>query len=137
MTVVFQKWITREDLQNNPDTVYVFGDNAERVGMGGQAKFMRGEFNAYGIATKQRPSNNPGEFFSDDNAAQWSIIQFDVDYLRHMVQNGKKVVIPADGLGTGLSRLPQMAPKMYKWLYDEITKMAGTEIPWPKPNSTL
>jgi hypothetical protein len=31
------KYITREFVQSNPDKVFLFGDNLERVGMGGQA----------------------------------------------------------------------------------------------------
>lgn len=52
MIVLHQKFIFREDLQANPDVYYLFGDNVERRGLGGQAKEMRGEPNAIGVATK-------------------------------------------------------------------------------------
>jgi hypothetical protein len=55
MTLIFQEWITRKDLRENPDKRYVFGDNVERRGYGGQAKEMRGEPNAIGVVTKWAP----------------------------------------------------------------------------------
>lgn len=42
MIVIKQKWIKREDLQNNPNIIYLFGDNVSRIGMGNQAGEMRG-----------------------------------------------------------------------------------------------
>ena len=62
-TITFQERITRADLRANPDTLYVFGDNMRRRGMGGQAAEMRGEPNAVGIPTKWRPSRTEWDFF--------------------------------------------------------------------------
>jgi hypothetical protein len=53
--IIYQKYIKREDLRANPTVLYVFGDNEARTGLGGQAKEMRGEPNAVGIATKASP----------------------------------------------------------------------------------
>ena len=58
MPIKYQKWIERSDLQNNPEDVYIFGDNYARQGLCGQAKAMRGEPNALGIATKRTPDHN-------------------------------------------------------------------------------
>jgi hypothetical protein len=44
--------ITREMVQADRNTVYVFGDNVARHGLGGQAKAMRGEPNTIGVSTK-------------------------------------------------------------------------------------
>lgn len=60
-----QKYITREDLKNNSKTIYLFGDNDYRKGLGGQAREMRGEPNAIGIRTKKYPSNQPKSFYTD------------------------------------------------------------------------
>ena len=40
MLVIRQKMIYRQDLGENTDILYVFGDNLERYGYGGQAKEM-------------------------------------------------------------------------------------------------
>jgi hypothetical protein len=115
--VYVQSWITRKDLQNNPNVMYLFGDNMVRKGFGGQAKEMRGEPNAVGIPTKINPGMNEFDYFSDDMFASVKNV-LDSSFLpviRHL-QGGGMVVIPADGLGTGLSEMPARCPKCYDYL---------------------
>jgi len=50
MPILYQDQIKRDDLRAHPDRIYLFGDNVARQGRGGQAKEMRGEPNALGIA---------------------------------------------------------------------------------------
>lgn len=113
-----QKFIFREDLINNPQTLYVFGDNINRVGLGGQAKEMRGEPNAVGIATKVRPGEGPEDFFHDYYTTHWEWVKADLAELERLLKTGQyhSVVLPADGLGTGLARLNETAPKLYDFL---------------------
>lgn len=112
MPVIFQKFIFRSDLKANPEVKYLFGDNLVRKGYGGQAKEMRGEPNAIGVATKRTPSNNPGEFFTDDEYTENTInMVTDLMPAVEHLKRGGILVIPADGLGTGLSELPTRAPK--------------------------
>jgi hypothetical protein len=113
-------------------TIYVFGDNTLRQGLGGQAKEMRGEPNAFGIATKRRPGKEIGDYFSDDSAedAKWMVR--DVGALLHLImEKGSSVILPQDGLGTGLSELPERAPRLYRILYDVFA--AISECPWRRP----
>jgi hypothetical protein len=130
MIVIKQKWIKREDLQNNPNIIYLFGDNQLRTGLGGQAKEMRGEPNAIGICTKMSPS----EFMSDDTLEfNKSIIDDDFNKVKSKlaklnnfwdwVKGRVVVVIPADGLGTGLAELPTRAPKTYKYLCEKLEQL--------------
>jgi hypothetical protein len=130
MIVIKQKWIKREDLQNNPNIIYLFGDNQLRTGLGGQAKEMRGEPNAVGIATKMSPS----EFMSDDTLEfNKSIIDDDFNKVKSKlaklnnfwdwVKGRVVVVIPADGLGTGLAELPTRAPKTYAYLCEKLEQL--------------
>ena len=117
MPVVFQKWIKRQDLKDNPDKLYLFGDNYQRYGLGGQAKEMRGEPNALGIVTKKEPNNNENSFLKDEHLG--SNIRFFMDDMSRAInflQKGGTVVIPEDGLGTGLSQLPTKAPKTNEFL---------------------
>ena len=120
-----QKWIERVDLTNNPNAVFLFGDNTKRLGLGGQAKSMRGEPNAIGIATKWEPSNAPEAFFSDDDFILCSrVISGDFRKAFAARDHGKTIIIPADGLGTGLSRLPELAPKVnahLEWMLELLT----------------
>jgi hypothetical protein len=122
--VIFQKWISRSDLMDNPDKLYVFGDNNKRYGRGGQAKEMRGEPNAFGIPTKWAPMMSDDAYFSDE---QYDIVAkiFDFHFkkLKSHIENGTSVVIPTDGLGTGLSQLPQRAPKINELLQNLISEL--------------
>lgn len=112
-----QKWIERSDLQDNPDVYYLFGDNTIRKGLGGQAGAMRGEPNAIGIATKMTPTSGSNSFFSDTELEHnCRIIAQDMRKAFQKRDQGHMIVIPADGLGTGLSELPQRAPKTNEFL---------------------
>lgn len=121
MTVIYQKFIFRSDLQANPDVKYLFGDNLVRTGYGGQAKEMRDEPNAIGIATKKTPSNRPGEFFTDEDfEANCAVIDNDLKEAFEHQRSGGILVIPADGLGTGLSELPKRAPRTNAYLVERL-----------------
>lgn len=123
--ILRQKWIFRSDLQANPNVIYLFGDNEKRVGLGGQAKEMRGEPNAHGIATLSDPGPE------GESAVCWTDATYErncsvirQDYIQlglrmgHMAHAGHQVivVIPADGLGTGIANLKENAPRTFKYL---------------------
>lgn len=117
MPVIRQKMIHREDLRANPDRLYVFGDNEQRRGMGGQAGAMRGEPNAVGVRTKRNPGMSPSDFWSDRYYdLNCRLLRSDFKAIRSHLRKGGTVVIPEDGLGTGLSELPTRAPQTYGYL---------------------
>ena len=127
MPIIRQKWITREDLKTNRDRFYVFGDNMIRQGYGGQAAAMRGEPNSFGIPTKWLPNNSDKSFFTDKEWEFGSVIWWTLDgafnHLREVLQQGYSVVIPTDGLGTGLSRLPELAPTIATYIDSSIAEL--------------
>ncbi|ARQ95309.1 hypothetical protein [Bradyrhizobium phage BDU-MI-1] len=129
--ITFQKFITRSDLRANPDKVYVFGDNVQRSGLGGQAKEMRGEPNAIGVVTKWAPSLAPRAFF-DDTAACKMLVERDLLKVQQALDHGKTVVVPTDGIGTGLARLHIVAPNLDRFIKDWFKGRASTktEITW-------
>lgn len=119
--IIFQHRIYRIDLRSNPDVLYVFGDNVDRIGLGGQAKDMRGEPNAVGIATKWRPYMTDSSFFNDNDYEKIArIINNDFDPLFRAIDKGKTIVIPSDGIGTGLSEMPMRCPKLYNLIRENI-----------------
>jgi hypothetical protein len=111
MPITYQKFIRRQDLRNNRDRFYVFGDNMQRVGYGGQAREMRGEPNSIGVVTKWAPSNDSNAFF-DDMPDAFAQVGFDLARVDRILSEGKTVVVPEDGIGTGLAQLPRRAPKL-------------------------
>jgi hypothetical protein len=117
MPMIYQKMIYREDLQNNPHVLYAFGDNEAREGYGGQARYMRGEANAVGIATKKSPRDY---WSAHDCIRQMDIILKDMAPLFDAVKEGKTVVWPLDGIGTGLAALEFHSPVTFKFLVDQM-----------------
>jgi DNA polymerase elongation subunit (family B) len=107
-----QKFITRADIQANPDKIYIFGDNDARIGEGGQAKEMRGEPNTIGVRTKKAPLYDPNVYYTDaeykDNIKK---INEDINRIRQAALKGKIIVFPQDGIGTGMAKLAENAPK--------------------------
>lgn len=122
LPLILQSRIYRQDLQANPNCLYVFGDNEDRWGLGGQAKEMRGEPNAVGVATLK----SPGEFWKDADAArQCEVISADFVPVFQALDSGRTVVFPLDGIGTGLADLARQSPKTFKHLQDIITMLKG------------
>lgn len=111
--------ITRAMVQADRNTVFVFGDNMARKGLGGQAREMRGEPNAIGVPTKWRPSRDEAAYFTDDDSsARLFQVREAIDGAFRAMQDalsaGRNVVIPTDGLGTGLADLPRRAPTIHR-----------------------
>jgi hypothetical protein len=109
----------------NPDKIFLFGDNLERRGFGGQAAAMRGEPNAIGIPTKKSPSYADGAFFTD-NEFERNRAAIDLAFARlaEAVSNSNGVVvIPSDGLGTGRAELTKRAPRTFAYLQCRLTEL--------------
>ena len=121
MPIVYQDFIRREDLRRNPDWFYLFGDNEMRQGMGGQAASMRGEPNAIGIRTKFAPNNSTAAFWHDEEYERCrALLVEDFAIVEAALKDGKTVVVPRDGLGTGLSELPTRAPRAFSFICAEL-----------------
>lgn len=124
MKVERMKWITRDIVRANPDKAFLFGDNVKRIGMGGQARAMRGESNAFGIATKYSPDMRDDAFFSDDDFIyNKRVIDADIQRLLDDDMAYEIVVIPSDGLGTGLAELDKRAPETFAYLQERLAKL--------------
>jgi hypothetical protein len=120
MTFIRQKIVSRADLRANPDVLYVFGDNEERWGLGGQAKEMRGELNAVGVATLK----SPGEFWHyNDNPRQCAVIDADMAPLFEAAAAGRVIVFPLDGIGTGLADLERRSAMTFAHLVQRISEL--------------
>lgn len=118
MAFIIQKeWYTKEQIQNNRDTLFIFGDNNHRSGTGGQAKVCRNEPNCIGIVTKNRPDYNPGCYLSDDTYYKniETIANDFAPVIKHLIDGGD-VIFPADGIGTGRADLANQAPRTWEFL---------------------
>jgi len=122
---IFEGHWTRLDVNSNTNYLFVFGDNDIKQGMGGQA-IIRNEPNAFGIPTKKLPSMSSNSFYTDNeydknikkiNKAIYKIIK------EFMKNKYTTLVLPKDGLGTGLAQLNVKAPKTFKFLDNKIKSL--------------
>ena len=128
MPVLFMSSITREFVRSHQTWLFVFGDNLAGKGLGGQAREMRGEQNAIGIATKRSPSMNSDAFFSDSdihNVIVMGAIKDSFRILESHLLSGGVVVIPKNGVGGGLANLPVNAPLIDTFIKKSIERLVN------------
>lgn len=115
MPIELADWITRDMVRKNTHKTFVFGDNFEEWGLGGQAKEMRGEDNAFGIPTKLSPK----KYLSDDNydLCLWKWTKCFL-VLRSLLHQNKIIVWPRAGIGIGRAKLSTSAPRCFDLLQE-------------------
>lgn len=121
MPLMIQKHYFRSDARTNPGAFYIFGDNEERVGYGGQAGEMRDEPNAIGIATlsfKREWSDNMVDVWR-----QVAIIKRDFAPVWAILAQRKVVVWPADGIGTGIAALDRVSPRTFGYIQAQLINL--------------
>jgi hypothetical protein len=121
-----------ETMRAYPHVTFVFGDNCQRVGKGGQA-IVRDEPNVLGVATKK----SGGEFFIDGDIADMGQMCEDLIAVESLLLAGRKVGIPLTdegriSLGCGLAALPYHFPSAYAFLEAWLRRMTKKY-----PTSTL
>ena len=124
MKIEFMATITRTIVTSNPDKLFLFGDNDQRTGYGGQAAAMRGCTNALGIRTKQAPSWAPTAFYNDANYSE-NCLKIDEDFAK-IPANTTCLVIPNAGIGTGRARLAELAPRTFAHLQSKFQTLIAS-----------
>jgi len=114
------KFITRKYIQQHPEIIFVFGDNLEERGFGGQAAECRGEPNAFGIPTKYYPKMDTEAFFSDKDCM---LLCYVIDKaIRNIPNDGREIyVLPR--IGAGLAQMPKRCPRIYKYLVKKLKEL--------------
>lgn len=115
--IVQKKWFTTEQIEADRDIYYLFGDNVMRKGTGGQAKVCRDQPNCIGVVTKLKPDYEETSYMSDDDY-DINVERITLDLLKiyKLLKDGKTVIFPYDGIGTGVAELPKRAPKTYEYI---------------------
>jgi hypothetical protein len=122
--IVEKEWYSIKMCKDNPQNCYVFGENEEQQGTfdrgSGQA-IIRGQDNTYGFCTKK----SIYKYWTDTEYSD-NIIAIETD-IKRLVNIAKNYVIvfPYNGLGTGLSKLPYMAPKTFLYLSRRLLDVFG------------
>ena len=123
-------WYSPEQCRKNSNKLYVYGDNLKRVGKGGQAA-IRDSFNSYGIATKRLPTMDVNAFFSDQPDEARALYEDIYNLLvtfRKFDDAFDTIVLPADGLGTGLSQMPVKSPILFNWMNDTLSLILDVDF---------
>lgn len=125
MPLIYQTNIVRADLKANRNVLYVFGDNMDERGLGGQAAEMRGEPNAVGIPTKHAPNMSDDAFFSDaDFDRVIPVIDAKIRKLESWLLSGGVVIMSAAGIGTDRAKLAEKAPAIFNYIRKEFHRLS-------------
>ena len=114
-----------KDTKKYQDYIFIFGDNDEGSGMGGQA-CIRYESNALGIPTKKKSSSAKNAYYNDEEFfLNVNNINKNIKKILNKCKTSrfKGIFLPKDGLGTGLAKLDEKAPLTYKYLKLAITAL--------------
>lgn len=123
--VVCNEHYTLTLVESNPDLLFVFGDNLESKGTGGQACIRHAE-NAFGIPTKVEPTMDEQRAFFCDEFIELNALVFTacISHLKSIINAGGVVVFPFTGLGNGYAQMSKRAPKTWelfnKMLLEEL-----------------
>jgi hypothetical protein len=121
MPILKMRFVTRRFVQEHRNWVFVFGDNMDESGYGGQAKSMRGEPNAIGIPTKWRPATDEAAYFCDADLPRIKQkLDFALSRVAAAVASGEIVVLPEDGVGTGRAQLQTRAPSIFRYIQAKL-----------------
>ena len=112
-------WYDPLYLRARPDEYFIFGDNTQRIGKGGQAK-IRHEPNAIGICTKWAPGWDCSAYYWQESEylEHIKILKEDFKKVWDLLEQGKTVWWPQDGIGTGLAELRSNAPLTLRAIED-------------------
>lgn len=112
----------REEVANDVDFVYLFGDNLCDMENGHipykTQAVIRGLDNAIGICTKRDRYTRDGSYLNDGDYG-WFTVHVDTQ-LRLAINSGKGIVVPTMGIGTGIAKLKEKAPMCYDYLRSKL-----------------
>lgn len=92
--------ITEEFLNNNPEYIFVFGDNTQRQGLGGAAA-LRHHRQAVGFITKKTPGGEDKDYFTPENYIE--VYLREISHLRKRIKDNKDKTYIITPLGAGLA----------------------------------
>lgn len=116
------------DVQSRKDHLFLFGDNDIQKGLGGQA-IIRNQSNSHGIPTKRYPNHNYYSYYHDkDYAIHIEKIDKAFDEAISKFINGdyEYIVIPEDGLGTGLAHMKYYSPRLFSHINHRLRLLIDT-----------
>lgn len=122
--------ITKEFLDANNATYFVYGDNSQRKGLGGAAK-LRHHPRAIGFITKKAPTHEQTACFKVEEYTKPFFEQ--LKQLETLVKNNPKGVFYISKIGSGLANKHQIWEKLIKHnLIAELENYSNVVFCWDK-----
>ena len=119
--------ITQKYLQDNPDHIFVFGDNHLRKGKAGAAK-LRDLPNSYGFITKRYPNNETKSFYKPEEYK--FIFEEELDKLLvEIIMNQKKTFLISK-LGSGLANKFHIWEKVIEPVLRTLIRYKNVKLLW-------
>lgn len=110
-----------EECRNNPDKLYIYGNNCKNYGNSGQA-IIRDEINSAGISTKI----SPWDYMSDEEFELNKIeIDKNIDNILEGAYRFDCIVFPSMGVGTGRAMMMKKCPRTFLYLCKELLDNFG------------
>jgi len=113
--ITVPRYTATEIIATEATHAYVFGDNMVRAGHGGQAAAARNQPNAVGIPTLWAP-NIPFTDADLDHPLVKARIDAAFSELHQLLAAGMTIVLPQDGVGTGIADLLNNAPRIMAYI---------------------
>ena len=120
---------TKELVQKNPDTAYVYTENnysltafPDKVGSG--TAVIRPELNAFAIVTKKKYDYNTKENvdYSNSESDFEEFKNVNTELINKIKESGKFKIVFPEGFGTGLAKMPT---RFTEWLQKELLDNFG------------
>lgn len=127
--IIYKKNYDRNDISNQPDIIFLFGDNtydrtiSKYIPTMTQA-VIRGLPNAIGIDTKKNRYTTDSSYISDNDYA-WFTKHVD-EQINLAIAMNKTIAIPQGGIGTGRAKLQEKAPKCYLYLRTKLNELLNS-----------
>ena len=133
--VIFEGYWTKEDIEKfPPQYFFLFGDNLEEQGTGGQA-CIRGCKQAVGIPTKVAPRISEDAYFTPADGLGKIMLSKNAHLIISQIERNLKkipedaiIVMPESGLGTGLAQLDKRAPNVLNDIYAFLEASLGIDL---------
>ena len=123
------KFITEDDLDRNPDWIFVFGDNLERKGYGGAAK-LRNHPQTYGFITKKYPGSRITDYYTP--VEYIPVFEQELTKLVAMIEENPDKMFIVSRLGSNLANKFGIYEKVIKhrldWLDDRYGNVVLMEV---------
>lgn len=100
MNSIYPDHITEQYLDDNPNIIFVFGDNLERRGSGGAAR-LRNHRNIYGFITKKAPTWNLNDYYTPEDYKERFFLE--CDKLKKEAKKNKDKTYLVSKVGAGLA----------------------------------